>query len=307
MTTTAAPAATPSTSAQPSAVARATPAQSAQPKKAPLLDADSIRADVQKLRLVKPEAKPAEEQLEDDLKQNQAEAQPNEPDATKTETPDEEAEKATPWAKKVKAELEQAKAKLAEFDGVKKHWAKQAEDARHERAEISDDRDHFKSLFEQAAAYLKSIGHEIDPLSLKHAETLREMARMKRLHDRGQGTAKEEQHAKRVADVRSKVDGIVAKFPELDPKRSKEAAEFLGMRLRSGDMTNFEADCRAWVQMQRGKKQLQRSTQSTPPPKPTERPESTTLGGTRSSGAAQTTKKPQLIDERSIKRALGIK
>src|SRR5688572_13576440 len=123
-TTTAAPAMTPTTSAQPSAVARATPPSTA-PKKSPLLDAQSIKSEL-KLKLVPP-PKPAEEVQEDALKQNATEAEPLEPEAT--QTPDEEAEKATPWAKKVKAELEDAKTKLAEFDGVKKQWAKQAAEA----------------------------------------------------------------------------------------------------------------------------------------------------------------------------------
>lgn len=306
MSTNAATASTPSTSAQPSAVARATP-PSAQPqaKKSQLLDTDTIRGDIKKLRLVpKHEEKPAEEQLEDALKQNATEVEP-EPEAF-TETPDEEAEKATPWAKKVKAELEEAKAKVAEFDSVKKQWAKAAADARHEREEISDERDHYKALFDQAAAYLKQIGHEIDPVSLRNADLMREMRRLQRAQQRGQGSAKEEAHAKLVSDVKSKVDSVIAKFPELDPKKNKEAAEFLGMRLRSGTLETFEADCRAWVQMQRGKRQLQRTASPTPP-KPTERPEPTTLGGTKSAGAAAAPKKPQLIDERTIKRSLGIK
>lgn len=137
------------------------------------------------------------------------------------------------WSQKVKADLDAANKKIAAFEDVAKKG--HAENARlsDEIEDVKAEAAHYKGMFERLVAGIKSQGFEVDPIEIQLAERDLELARYKRKGERASQVQRTEQIGKMAGDIKSRVETLIGKYPELDPKRSKEAAEYLRFRLTS--------------------------------------------------------------------------
>ena len=146
------------------------------------------------------------------------------------------------WAAKLKGEAETAKKEATEvkatLDRAKREWSDAYAKAKDEIDDAKADADHYKGLFDRLVAGLKGAGFEVDPLEVQLAERDRELSRFKRQQERGKQAENDAGIKKMAGDIRGRVDALVTKYPELDPKKSKDAADYLRFLL-TADPSRF--------------------------------------------------------------------
>lgn len=253
MTTTSAPAPSapaPSAapSAQPAAVARAqpskgtVPADSAKAARSPMARDKQIVADLEKrrsLRLVQADGTTVEQKPAEAKAGAAVEAKPETTEqaqgAAKVEDKPGETDEAKHWTQKAKAELDSAKAEVESFKKREAEWKTAALEVQAQTEDLTSERDHFKTLFDGARASLLQLGYDIDPLALKDAENTRELARMKRLMERGEASTKEQRQAQQAdqlrAEIKPRIEGIFSKYPMLN---TPDGREFLKAHVVAG-------------------------------------------------------------------------
>lgn len=209
------------------------------------------------------------------------------------------------WAAKLKGEAETAKKEATEvkatLDRAKREWSDAYAKAKDEIDDAKADADHYKGLFDRLVAGLKGAGFEVDPLEVQLAERDRELSRFKRQQERGKQAENDAGIKKMAGDIRGRVDALVAKYPELDPKKSKDAADYLRFLLTADPsrfpLADLERNLEAFARHQRaamGAKQPAPAPAQVAPPAP--RPAAMTLGdaGARvESGRKQTAGGPR--------------
>lgn len=145
------------------------------------------------------------------------------------------------WAAKVKGELDQAKQKIATFEKIAKDGHAENVKLRDQIEDLTSDAEHYKGLFDRLVAGLKAQGFEVDPIEIQLAERDRELNRYKRKGERETQSGREQQIQQLAGSIKGRVEALVSKYPELDPKKNKEAADYLRFRL-TGDPQRFPLD-----------------------------------------------------------------
>lgn len=225
------------------------------------------------------------------------------PDGEKPEDA-EPADEAKPhWAKALKQDLETAKADVEQFKQREEQWNGALREVNAKIADATQDVSFYKSLFEQAKAYLEKIGHPINPHSLAVAERDREIARMKRQMSSGQQVDQQAQRQQHTAQIAQRIDALIAKHPELDYRKNEAAKAFIVSRLRSGTMDGFEDDAQAWLEVQRGKAMRAAQANQKKTPRATQ---STTLANAQPASGGQSSRRESnnpfgVVDEKSIR------
>ncbi len=235
---------------------------------------------------------------------------------------DVEKQKEASWAQKLRADLakktEEVKATIEREKKRDAEWGEAVRSAKYRLEDVSDERDHFKGLFEQASKHLIDSGM-LDPLSVQYVMEQFTSRGLKRQLERGTSAqsdgAQSEMKAKHTSAIQSGIDGLVAKYPELDWKKNKDAAGFMRSLVKTyganGFPPNMEAEARRWVLGWRAEQGQATAAKAAPQKQP--RPESTTLARTPNSGRppakndkglAQALTKKQLIAEVQQRRAL---
>ena len=190
-------------------------------------------------------------------------------------------EQRTPWAHKVKADLEASTKKIAEFKKIAKAGHSENRELRSQIEDLTSDAEHYKGLFERLVAGLKGQGFEVDPLEMQLAERDRELGRFKRRGDRESKASKDAQVSSLAGSIKQRVDAMVTKYPELNPRTSKEAADYLRFWMTSErfSLDTLERDLESFARHLRA----QMGAKATPPAIPAgaraPRPQSSTLSG----------------------------
>lgn len=191
------------------------------------------------------------------------------------------------WAAKLKTEAEAAKKEAgdvkASLDRAKREWSDAYAKAKDEIDDAKADADHYKGLFERLAAALKGIGHEVDPLDLRIAEQDRELSRYKRQQERGKQAENDAGIKKMAGDIKGRVTALIAKYPELDPKKSKEANDYLSFLLKADPsrfpLADLERNLEAFARHQRAAMGARQPAPTPAQPAPmAPRPSAMTLG-----------------------------
>lgn len=209
------------------------------------------------------------------------------------------------WAAKLKGEAEAAKKEAgdvkATLDRAKREWSDAYAKAKDEIDDAKADADHYKGLFERLVSGLKGAGFEVDPLEVQLAERDRELSRYKRQQERGKQAENDAGIKKMAGDIKGRVDAIITKYPELDPRKSKESADYLRFLLTADPsrfpLTDLERNLEAFARHQRaamGARQPTPTPAQSAPMAP--RPSAMTLGdaGARvESGKKQTAGGPR--------------
>lgn len=208
------------------------------------------------------------------------------------------------WAAKLKGEAETAKKEATEvkatLDRAKREWSDAYAKAKDEIDDAKADADHYKGLFDRLVAGLKGAGFEVDPLEVQLAERDRELSRFKRQQERGKQAENDAGIKKMAGDIRGRVDALVAKYPELDPKKSKDAADYLRFLLTADPsrfpLADLERNLEAFARHQRAAMGAKQPTPAPVQTAPAPRPAAMTLGdaGARvESGKKQATGGPR--------------
>lgn len=303
MTEAAAPAApAPAQTAAPSAVARVAPSDIGEPKDAFAAARAEMRArksEQRKLKLAASDGERVDDNA-DAMPDNEepatgAEGDEHQADAEQTE--DAAEEKEPTWAQKLRDDLEKKTSKLAEVEKTtaerEAKWSQAVQATTHKLEDMADDVTHYKGLFEQTLELLKQVGHPIDEVSLQLVNEQREKKRLERMLKRGESTKTEQQKGELVTQHKTAIEGafrgLSQKFAELDPKKNKDAREFIEAELaryqQAGRFDDgLEARARRWVLGWRAENAARMQKSTTKPQKPAQRPDSTTMAGTANSG-----------------------
>lgn len=190
------------------------------------------------------------------------------------------------WAAKLKTEAETAKKEATEvkasFDRARREWSDAYAKAKDEIDDAKADADHYKGLFDRLVAGLKGAGFEVDPLEVQLAERDRELSRFKRQQERGKQAENDAGIKKMAGDIRGRVDALVAKYPELDPKKSKDAADYLRFLLTADPsrfpLADLERNLEAFARHQRAAMGAKQPTPAPVQTAPAPRPAAMTLG-----------------------------
>lgn len=164
-------------------------------------------------------------------------------------------------------------------------------------ADLTEDVEHWRGLFEGVRGLLRSLGKDVDPLALEKVELEHKIKRMERGGRKRQEAEQRQQVDQMTTALVSRARAVVAKHPELDPAKSAEARAWWESYWR-GDVARMEDDAAAAAIVFRGrqiaKHQAERKAAEPERPAPTARPEADMpVGGPGVSNA-----KPPSIRER---------
>lgn len=128
-------------------------------------------------------------------------------------------------------------------------------------ADITDERDHYKALFEglRGAVRKNFNGADVDELELRLAEQKLAIKR----HERGSSKRQQEQTQAQVGqlatNIKAQCQAVIAKHPALDPKQNPAARAFWEARLMVPEggvppsLDDLERDAEAWAMIYRGR------------------------------------------------------
>lgn len=186
------------------------------------------------------------------------------------------------WSAKVKGELEAATKKIASFEKIAREGHAENAKLLEQIEDVTSDAEHYKGLFDRLVAGLKAQGFEIDPLEVSLAERDRELNRYKRRGERETKAGQDAQVNKMASDIKGRVEALVSKYPELNPRTNKEAADYLRFRLTADaqrfPLDTLERDLEAFarhLRAQMGAKAAPAQQSEQRPP----RPQASTLSG----------------------------
>jgi hypothetical protein len=183
--------------------------------------------------------KPADEQALQDGEQSlaDAEAQPEEgaeedADAQQADGDvDEEMAKATPWARRIKAELEETQKRVRHFEQREAQLLEASQRVYSAFEDTQDDLEFWRSMAVDLEALLIERGGQVDPYALKVRQLERENRRAQRQLKRGTQQESTAARAQASQSIGARIAAIVAQHPELDYRKSAAAREFFRERL----------------------------------------------------------------------------
>lgn len=217
---------------------------------------------------------------EPEAEQESTEAEAAETEATEAEK-DDKAEESAAIAK----EVEELRSKVDQAIARESRLREGATKAVERIQDLTDVAEHYKGLFEQARALIRNIsgGRDIDPMDLRAAELELEVKRAKRGSVQMQQMQQTSQLDRQSKAIVSRAQAVIAKNPELDPKKNPAAKDFWRAYLSTADLKDIESDAEHWALVFRGRQIAEHKKREAAlkpqTPKPQVRPEQSVASG----------------------------
>lgn len=223
-----------------------------------------------RLHLAKKREKRAEPKAEDkpastpepepEEPQEAAEAEPDE--QKKPEDDAEPEDDAKPhWAKKLKAEVESAHKKVAEYDGKMRHLTNGARAAHAKISDLTVATEHYKAYASWLEKQVELAGFEVPQVQRDLFAQKLELATLKAQQQRGTVASNDAAVKQAANKIRERANAVISKFPELDPQKNPEARAFWATALAvspdpkvpAPKLDDLEAQAEAWAMIRRGR------------------------------------------------------